>query len=357
MIGARAEGPLVERLLARSDFWRRSPASAGGPPGHKEWSYFCALGGEVDVIVNLSLTDRSPLAAGAPGRFEEARVTLLARTHDGRWHGDVDACDPGAVQVRAGSIDAQFGRCLLSFAGGAYHLDAQVGSQSRPVSVGLVLRQIARPAMARSVPLGPNAPMHWLVVPRLEATGEVRVGEDRYALRSAPAYHDHNWGSFPWGGDFAWEWAVALGGQTTPWSLVCYRITDRGRHRCISQGVLLWRDDRHCRTFRDSDLHVRGTGLLRVGRSLRVPRVMSLAIPGTAADIPHRLDVRASSGNDALEIELNLEDCAQIGLANDCDDGMTLISECRGRVKVSGCVRGEPVRFDGPSVVEFNRVA
>ena len=125
----------------------------------------------------------------------------------------------------------------------------------------------------------------------------------------------------------------------------------------ISQGVLLWRQDRHCRTFRDSEVRVRGAGLLRVRRSLRVPRIMSLAVPGTAADIPGRLEIEARSGNEALEIAIDLDDCAQVGLPNDNDDGMTLISECRGRLTVSGRMFGDVVRFGGPSVVEFNRGA
>ena len=170
-------------------------------------------------------------------------------------------------------------------------------------------------------------------------------------------YHDHNWGRFSWGGDFAWEWAIVLSDEAMPWSLIYYRITDRGRRRAISQGLLLWRRDRHCRTFRDSDLRVRGDGLLRVGRALRVPRIMSLAIPGSAADLAARLEVVARNGNDALDIAIDMDDCAQIGLPNDGDDGMTMISECRGRVHVSGRVRGDLVRFEGVSIVEFNRAA
>ena len=355
MNAIRLEGHDVARLLERSDFWRRSPASAGGATGHKEWNYFCVLADDVDLIVNMSIMDRPPVPGGARGRIEEAQVAVLARTRDGRWHGDVETCDPESVALQAGRIDARLGRSALSFAEGAYRVHAQAGT--RPVAAKLVLRPTARPALTRSVPLGARHAMHWLVVPRLEATGQVLVGDALYRLRSSPAYHDHNWGSFSWGADFAWEWGIALAGRTIPWNLVYYRITDRGRHQSLSQGVLLWRDDCHCRTFRDGEVRVRGVGLLRVGRSLRVPRIMSLAIPGTAADLPRRLEIEARSGTDGLDIAIDLDDCAQIGLPNDTDEGMTSISECRGRVSVFGWVRGEAVRFDGPSVVEFNRAA
>jgi hypothetical protein len=345
----------LPRVVERCDFWRRSPSTAGGPGGHKEWSYFCVLGDDIDLIVNLSIMDRPAMPGGAPGRAEEARIALLARTSDGRWYGDVEACDPNVVVLQAGRVDTRFGASKLAFANGAYHLDAQLASRS--VGARIVLRPIARPALTRSVPLGSHEPMHWLVVPRLEASGEVRIGDARHPFRGYSAYHDHNWGRFSWGGDFAWEWGIVLGRQAMPWSLVYYRITDRGRYRVFSQGVLLWRDDRHCRTFRDRELVVRNAGLLRLGRCLRVPRIMSLAIPGTAADIPDHVEIEAGGGLDALDITVDLEDAAQIGVPNDRDEGLTSISECRGHARVSGRVRGDAVCFEGPSVVEFNRAA
>jgi hypothetical protein len=353
MSTAAGERQDLGHLIERSDFWRRSPASAGGRAGHKEWNYFCVLAEDLDLIVNLSIMDSGPQASGTPNRLEEARVLVLARTSDGRWYGDVETCDRAIVGLHAGRVEAQLGRSTLAFTDGAYRLDVRMGEDS--IAARLTLRPTTRPALARSVPLGPTEPMHWLVVPRLEATGGVRIGNMCCQVDRARAYHDHNWGRFSWGGDFAWEWAVALAGRPVPWSLVYYRITDRGRHRAISQGVLLWRRDQHCRTFRDIDVRVRSTGLLRVGRALRVPRIMSLAIPGTASDIPSRLEIQARCGIDTLDVTLDLTDCAQVGIPNDGDAEMTCISECHGMIRASGRVRGEPVCFEAPSVVEFNR--
>ena len=53
--------PMVRRLRM-TDGWRRSPASAGGPVGHKEWMHFCVFaatdaGVPVDALLNFSLTD------------------------------------------------------------------------------------------------------------------------------------------------------------------------------------------------------------------------------------------------------------------------------------------------------------
>jgi hypothetical protein len=341
-------------MVQHSDYWRRSPATAGGIEGHKEWGYFCVLGESVDLIVNLSIMDRRAWAGGAPCA-EEPRTVLLARTSDAQWHGDVEFCDANAVDLRAGHVGARFGASTLAFGDDGYRLNVHLAS--RPIGARVVLRPAARPALARSVPLGSPEPMHWLVVPRLEASGEVRIGDSVHRFQSCPAYHDHNWGRFSWGGDFAWEWGVVLAGRVVPWSLVYYRITDRARCQVIAQGLLLWRGDRHSRTFRDRELGVHSLGRLRLGRCLRVPRIMTLAVPGTAADIPRCLAIEARSGRDALDVVLTLEDGAQIGIPNECDERLTLMSECRGSASVSGSLQGETVRFEGPSVVEFNRAA
>jgi hypothetical protein len=124
-----------------------------------------------------------------------------------------------------------------------------------------------------------------------------------------------------------------------------------------AQGLLLWQADRHRRSFRDADIRVRGEGFLRTARCLSVPRIVSLALPGTAADIPRRLEVQARNGGDAIDVVIGLDDCARVGVPNDRDEGMTVISECRGRAVVTGRLLGEALSFDAAAVVEFNRAA
>ena len=282
----------------------------------------------------------------------------MSRCWCGRWKGvgdgDIETYEPHAVELRAGRIDALFGASHLTFVDGVYRL--RLGLAERPVTADLTLRPISRPAVTRSVPLGRCQPMQWLVVPRLAASGEIRVGSRRFRLRDTPAYHDHNWGQFSWGGDFAWEWGIALQANAVqPWSLIYYRITDQGRNRVRAQGLLLWRGRDHCRSFRDHQVAVGGTGLIESSRVLCVPRVMGLAIPGTALDIPRSLEVEASQGDDDLRVDLELDDFAQVGVPNDIDDGLTSISETHGRARVTGTVRGESVAFESPALVEFNR--
>jgi hypothetical protein len=253
----------------------------------------------------------------------------------------------------AGQIGAAFGASSLAFSGDEYKL--RLTMQAPRIDATLTLRPVARPALTRSVPLGDSDPMQWFVLPCLEATGDVRIDGRRYRLDRSPAYHDHNWGRFSWGGDFAWEWAIALSAGPTAWSLIYYRITDRGRHNIVSQGLLIWGGGRHLRTFHDREIRARSTGLMRTSGCLRLPPIMRLAAAGSAADIPTRLAVSAAGSGDELDVTFELSDCAQICIPDDADEGITVISECHATATVSGRVQGCPVRFAGRSVVEFNR--
>src|SRR5208283_103242 len=89
-------------LILQGDYWRRSPASAGGPAGHKEWSHFCVLGKEVNLLLNFSMTDFSH---GEGLRVEVPRVTAIARLNDGTWEGDVETYTPDDVELAASGID------------------------------------------------------------------------------------------------------------------------------------------------------------------------------------------------------------------------------------------------------------
>lgn len=340
----------IASLIRQSDYTRRSPASAGGRIGHKEWSHFCVLSDAVDLLVNFSLMDS--VRPGQRHRTEVPRLTLLAR--DERWYGAVDRFETEEVQAPGGRIDLDLGANRLRFAQRRYEID--VASRSNEVAAKLCFEPLAMPALTTSIGLSSGRFMKWLVVPRMRASGEITVDGRTHCVEHAPAYHDHDWGYFDWGDDFAWEWGLVLPRDAaSPWSLVYMRISDRGRLRVLSQGVLLWKHDAHARTFRGRDLRVGQRGFLRTAGALRIPRVMSLVSPGTSADVPREMTIVAEADRDHLALDVSLLDLAQIGIPNDLGDrGVTLLSEARGSAHVEGRVRGERVCFDGPAIVEFN---
>ncbi len=321
-------------LILQSDYWRRLP-------GQKEWSHFCVLGRELTLIANLSL---------AP-----ARVVALARVAGLGWLGAVESVERGALELRGGSIDARFGASALRFRDGAYQLE--LATRDGSLAARLELRPRLRPALTSSIPLARAATMKWFVVPRLEASGHVCVRERSFALERAPAYHDHDWGPFRWGGDFSWEWAVVLPeGDAAEWSFVFQRISDRARHRTLSQGLLAWRKGGHALTLHGRELSLRSEGLLRQRRALVVPGVMRLVGGAGATDAPRRLELRAERGADVVELALELEDLARIAVPNDGEEpGATLVCEAHARARVSGRLRGARIDCEAAALVELNR--
>jgi hypothetical protein len=352
--GDRRLDPIARRLLS-TDHWRRSPASAGGPVGHKEWQHFCVLDGAVDVLINLSLMDG--VQTGRLAAPEIARVAILARDRNG-WRGALERFGPAEVDLAGGRLGASFGSNRLSFEDGRYRLE--VGLDGDRLRTRLTLEPMMTPALTNHLRLGRGGSVRWLLVPRVTAQGSVSIDGREHHIRGALGYHDHNWGQFQWGGDFAWDWAIALPRESCiPWSLVTTRVTDRGRLHRFTDSLLLWRGDQLVRLFRGAGITSRGFGIHRPRtRPLRIPGAMWLAAPGTACDVPAHYEVRGEGQGDVVELRLEIEDFAQIALPDDVDDdGTTLFVEIRCEASVDGCVRGERVRFVGPALLELTHAA
>jgi hypothetical protein len=346
---------VLAAAIERCDYFRGTSLSAPGVPGYKEWTYFCVAAPEVDLLLTLGLTGR----VGPRSKSDETvgRVIALARDSAGAWYGDADEIPCSAVDVAHGRIGVAMGVSRMRFRSGVYEVDARLASGE--ISANLRLRPLALPTLGTSVRLGACEPMRWVVVPRLAASGEIEVGGRRHRVESAAGYHDHNWGTFQWGADFAWEWATIPPARLAErWSFVFSRISDRARGRTLSQAILVWRGDESCRTFRDDEIEVLPSGLLRGGARLRVPRVMSIVEPGHTADVPRELTARATRGRDWIEVRLQLVDFAEIAVPNEGSAlDTTLLCEARAQATIRGSIRGESVSACGPAVFELNQGA
>ncbi|MCZ7545138.1 MAG: hypothetical protein M5R40_17150 [Anaerolineae bacterium] len=214
----------IAHVIARTDHFRAPPFGPDGTDGYKEWHHFCIMGPDVQAILNFNLSYQRE-SPGTP----LARVVVLVRDHT--WDGDVDTLRARDVVVRRGQIDAHFGHNHVCFQDGMF--DLSVALENRPVALTLRLEPVAFPLMRGSTPIG-EGKISWLVVPRLAASGTIVTGERVYRLEQVPAYHDHNWGNWRWGHDFAWQWGFALPDRTdVPWSLVFDQVTDRARNRAM----------------------------------------------------------------------------------------------------------------------------
>jgi len=289
-------------------------------------------------------------SAGRDAYVEHARLTLLVREHE--WLGEVQTFAPHDVAIGGGRVDLRFGPSTVRFADGRYAIRARSADGAIEADVELV--PVAMPSIVNNVQYGSGPPINWLVVPRLIASGRIRVGSSVHRIDGALAYHDHNWGHFGWGRDFAWEWGYGLPAEASnPWSLVFVRLSDRAHTRCMMQGVFLWRGAREARVFWDREMRVGQRGLRRFARLCKVPAIMGLIHPDLATDVPDELSFEGQGEGDFVRGRFVTGDGAQVILPNDRGLGVTVINEVAGRLEVEGRVRGEELRIDGRAVFEF----
>lgn len=353
----RGESLDLERAVEIGDYWRRSPFGVGGAGSHKEWLHFVVHTANLDLLVNFSLVDDVRPEA-APGTELPRTVVLVrdAASAGGAWDGDIELFAPDECRVVGGGIDTHFGPNAVRFGDGAY--DIRIRMRRRPIALDLRLRPVTFPALSNNIGLEmSDRPINWMVLPRLVADGTARIGNTEHQLRAAPAYHDHNWGHFAWGRDFAWEWGFSLPPTPRdPWTVVFVRLADRGHTRVLTQGLFLWRGASHWRIFRAHEMRVAPRGLLRTPRVYKLPRVMNVISPGSDVDVPARLDAYAEADGDWAEITFDSDEVAQVCIPNDTDDdAVTVINEVSGSLRLRGAIRGERVTMTGRAMFEFVR--
>jgi hypothetical protein len=342
------EANAIARAVTVRDYFRRSPFPITGTSGHKEWLHFAIYGDGIDALVNYSVVD--DVRPRAPRGAELARVTCLVNA--GSWDGDVDAWPRDAVAVQGAKTDIVIGPNYARFVDGVFHLRAVL--RRRPVEIDVVLEPQTFPSEANNIDVEDGPSIHWMVLPRLRANGRIVVGGTEHRLRDAVAYHDHNWGSFRWGRNFAWEWGYALPeDRDCPWSLVYVRLTDRGHLTDLMQALFLWKGPHQVRVFRDGELTVRHRGFLRARPVFKLPRVMALVSPARATDVPERLEVEARGRGDRALLSFDAERLGQVIIPNDDDLGVTVINEVSGALELEGEINGEHVRLSGRSICEF----
>ncbi len=331
-----------------TDHWRGRPRFAHEWGGWKEWTHFVVVHPRLTVIANLSVAED----LDRPGTLV-GRATVIV--DDGDPDGAVERFAEHELDLVDGRIDAGLGPHRLRWHDGAWHLAIQL--QDRPVALDLRCVPTTAPTATSRLPFTNPARVQWLVYPRLAVSGTVRVADRVHTLDRAPGYHDHNWGTFLWGDDFAWEWGFAVpDAADNPWSLVFSRVSDAGGLETRSKGLFLWKGSAYHRIFLEDAVTYRPQGHLPVGEGLRIPRVGRLLRPGQAEGLPARLVVEAAKGGDRLVCEATLDDVVQVVIPSERDPlGTTAIHEVSGRVTVEGTVLGERVALAGRAVLEFVR--
>lgn len=301
---------------------------------HREWLHFVVHDDDVDLVLNFSVLRSRE-------RGTSGNVLLLTRLGDGSWEGDIERFDGTNVHGGRGRLRLDVGRSSIRF-DGAFQIQAIC--KRRDISAELVIEPLALPYLVHN-----SGDVQWLVAPRWRATGELRIGRKRHRIEAAPAYHDHNWGTFE-GGDVAWRWGCTLASEGI--NAVFVQLLNRARSRVLSQGLFLWNDAHRERTFRATEVRCVAEGLLRKKTCLSIPRSLSLLASSSATDVPERLRITAEEGADRLEGELVCHDTARVLVPRDTDLGVTVIHEIKGRFVLRGRLGGERVAIDAPAFAE-----
>ena len=332
---ARGRWSGVAAMIPELDAWRRDGRARD--PG-KEWHHFVVFDPAWTLLFNLNLDG----AAG--GR-------AIAVVHHEGWRAEVRRCI--APNLRRGRLDATFDDAGMRWRDGRY----EVWFRGEDVSLEAALEPASMPSLSHDISLGSDARLSWCLVPRLFATGSFAYGGRRVSFDARPAYHDHNWGRFVWGGDFAWDWGCAVSeAPGSPWTVIFARMMDRAQRRTTATSVFLMRDGRCLRYFRDAEVHFAQGSERAPAPCARVPAAAALLLPDEDRDVPSRVTVNAGRGDDALRISLELAARGQLLVPSErALESVVRVNEAHGRVRVDGRCDGAEVAFEGPALLEVVR--
>jgi hypothetical protein len=245
----------------------------------------------------------------------------------------------------------RFGTSSVRFREGVYLLSIEHGA----IRAELQLTPCAWPTMVTSLSLGAEQHLQWVALPRLAATGWVRIGSTRTTLQAEPAYHDHNWGQFRWGSGLAWEWGfVQLRCDDQPWTVVLARVSDGARHHTLAQSALVWRGQDLVHTFQNRRLELQSSGQLRMTNPFTLPRLARLALPDALSGVPAQLDLRAADGSDELQVTFEAASACRIALPSESDDyKLVVLNETCGSARVRAKLGPHVLDAEGEALLEL----
>lgn len=333
--------------LAASDFMRTPTVGFADPNGFKEWHHFVIHAPGCRVLINFSLNNEN-----SPGRgFRQApRVIVIA--HDDEWRGGIQRFADRELAISSCLGDLRIGNSRMRIGRDGYQVDIDLPEQD--ILGELRFTSVSRPFVVNNQPVG-SGRMSWLFVPRLHASGRLRIGGREYRFEDDIAYHDHNWGRFWWGDDFGWEWATVLPRDAAqPWSLVFLRMTDRRRHRYLAQALYVWHHDEPAAIFRHASVRVRSVGVLGRPADCVLPPPMRLLLDGDVPGVPECVDVTASRAGDTVHVEFRPQSYARLAQPSEMSlTGSTVLCEANGTAEVTGSINGKAIDFVGTGVFEF----
>ena len=314
---------------------------------YSEWYHFtfgdvrAGIGG----VVNFALFGdvRDP---------ERGRASMSLVVHEGarRWSGTVDMYGTDEARFTPGTVGLAMGSNTVRFDEGRYAVAAEL--KNRTVSIDATWTPRADAVRVENIGGFVNS----FIVPRLDVTGVVRIGDRAIALERAGGYHDHNWGAWDWDRDVGWNWGYLLeaGAPRERENAVVFgQVTDATRGAARSGLVVMrWRGAKLTQVFLDDAVTLEALGRLAV-EPPRVPGVLALFVPGRVAPVPEHLRVVAADGADTLRIDCRVRDAIHFLIPHAAGNGQTTVAELAGDYAASGELDGESVAFTCPAFAEL----
>lgn len=315
-------------------------AEAAGLRHKSEWHHFTFTSDAQGLYGLVNLAVSGDVRSGERCR---AAVSLIVYEREHGWSGTMNVYTRDDVHFESGRIDLAIGESSVSYVDGSY----QVRARLKDESVRIDATWTPRTEAVRIDNMGGF--INSFIVPRLAVSGELAVRGRRVTLTAVPGYHDHNWGTWDWSRDLGWNWGYLLeapsAGAAEARSIVFGQVTDAARSAERTELVLMvWRGDALTHVFLDDAVTLEVVGHSAIAAP-RVPGVMALLAPGRVSRIPERLVLRARDGDDALEIECEVEHAVQLLIPHASGSKYTAVSEMVGEYRVQGRIDGLPCNF------------
>jgi hypothetical protein len=336
--------PTAQQLFDQLDRFHLPPKSDSS---WAEWHYFnlavspdewwyvtYLLGGEVEL--------RSGESARTAARDESepgwgGQLLITRRRPDGKYQRFSTRVRPARIVWDTLHADLRLGESSVYQRDGRYRLQARAAGIEGLARLDVVVT----PAPNRYFPpveLGEGDFVSGYVVPALVATGTgmVCVGNRCRSFSQAPAYHDHNWGTWR---DVSWEWGMAQGEDLSILYGGVYGPSQQAGdpHTAIRSPFFL--------TAVDS------LGVKQVLRFERIDYQGSRPVAGAAsASSPERFTLFATRDRDSLQLEVSIKDALGTELA--AGPVQRVFLQMRGRFSLRGHLLGEVVADSGMGFFE-----
>jgi hypothetical protein len=311
---------------------------------YKDWLHLNILdhkSGSVGLI-NCSLH-------GSPDDPRSRAIgTALVHVPGVGWVGNIGI---GALsQAAIGRASISLKQMALSVHQPSGALAASVNDPENSLTVRVAGTAVASPIVVEErLSLG-SGWISWYALPRLTLTGEWIIGNERTDLRTASAYHDHNWGRWHWGDDLGWEWGCFLAPMPGA-AFVFSRTTDRA-HRRLGIPSLEVRAGERRRTFVGASVQLKYGGVLEATMR-RVPGALAALHQDRAQlRLPKTLQISASDGIDHVDVKFTADAAAQLIMADPLVRGYSFIHEMVGEFICSGIIGDQEVSDSGLGVLE-----